>query len=128
LVVRAQDLIGVTRKGRILYGSAHLAEKGAEEQALQDLIEAGIRDRVKALPEIFPLNVDAYKDGELWHARAQVVGARMIKPAEIADIENQTGADAGVKLDLNIWCSTELVVDHAGYAPREGYSESAAKE
>jgi uncharacterized hydrophobic protein (TIGR00271 family) len=128
LVVRAQDLIGVTRKGRILYGSAHLAEKGAEEQALQDRIEAGIRDRVKALSEIFPLNVDAYKDGELWHARAQVVGARMIKPAEIADIENQTSADAGVKLDLNIWCSTELVVDHAGYAPREGYSESAAKE
>jgi hypothetical protein len=72
--------------------------------------------------------VDAYKDGDVWHARAQVVGAHIIKPSEIADIENQTGGDAGVKLDLNIWCSTELVVDHAGYAPREGYSGSAAEK
>jgi len=124
LVVRAEDLIGVTSKGRILYGQAHLATLRPDDQSIQNRVEQLVKKTIEGIPEMYALNVDAYRDGEIWKVRAEVVGSRILKPGEIANVETRVDKEIGANIHLETWSRAEIVVSRNGYVPREGYTES----
>lgn len=124
LVVRAEDLVGVTSKGRILYGQAHLATLHPDDQSLQDRVEQLVKETITGFPEMYAINVDAYKDGEIWKVRAEAVGSRVLEPGEIASVETKVEKEIGKPIHLETWSRAEIVVSRNGYVPREGYTES----
>ena len=124
LVVRAEDLVGVTSKGRILYGQAHLGTLYPDDQSIQNRVEHLVKKTIEGFPEMYAINVDAYQDGEIWKVRAEVVGPRILKPGEIANVETRVGTEIGGTIHLETWSRAEIVVSRDGYVPREGYTES----
>lgn len=118
-VARHSTLTGITRKGRILYGDAHLADPGPAARETQRALEDAARDALGAMPGFFAVNVDAVSGGDGWRVRAEVVGPRMLEPADIARIEKTLAPTAnGAAVSLQAWCRAELLVEAGGFAPK----------
>ena len=119
----AEDLVGITRKGRILYGQAHLAKQSAAEERNQEQVEGVAQKAITDIADMLVLNVDAYQEGDSWRVRAEVVGPRVLKPTEIGAIEGKVAKEIDGEAHLEVWVRTELLVSRDGYAPLEGYTE-----
>lgn len=117
LVVRAEDIVGITRKGRILLGEAHLETISEQQMEVESEVRAGIED----IPEMVALSIDAVSDTTGWRVRAKVMGPRAMRPGEVTRIEESAETSLGVAVELDIWMQTDMFVSRDGYAPRTGF-------
>ncbi len=117
LVLRRTASVDMTSKGRILFGEAHLVDAGAAEAQARDTAEKTVRDRIEALPHLFAPAVDAVKRDDGWDVRAEVVGPRVLTPAEVRDIEQRSAKELGQPVRLSVWARTELKVTDERYEP-----------
>jgi uncharacterized hydrophobic protein (TIGR00271 family) len=123
LVVRTEELIGMTRKGRMLLGDAHLAKLTDEQEAAQDHAERLARDLIENHEGLFAVNVDAVHRDAGWQFRAEVVGPRALKPNEVQQVEDALARELDAPAMFEAWCRLEIIVGSSGYDARETYSE-----
>ncbi len=128
LLLRCQDLIDVTGKGRILYGRAHFGDLSSQEKAMQENVENAVTTQVTKIDHMFAPNVDAQKRGGKWHVRAEVVGPRVLKPSEIKFIERRVSDAVQEDVSLHAWCRVELVVTSEKMASVEGFTKALVKK
>jgi uncharacterized hydrophobic protein (TIGR00271 family) len=124
LLVRSADLVGVTRKGRVLFGKAHLSKLPRKEALLQDQVENSVFMRLRALKDIYPLNVDAIRRGEGWQVRAEVVSPQTMSPQEVGRIEKEVSKDLKLPVQLEVWLRQDILISGAGFAPKKDYAEN----
>ncbi|OQY48634.1 MAG: hypothetical protein B6240_04395, partial [Desulfobacteraceae bacterium 4572_87] len=89
LLIRSDDLTDVSSKGRVLYGKAHFGGLSKEEKATGKTLESQVRNAIRGIPNMFAPNVDAVPKGNAWRVRAEVVGPRVLRPAEVRLIETR---------------------------------------
>jgi len=121
LLIRSDDLTDVSSKGRVLYGKAHFGGLSKEEKSAGETLENQTRNEIESIKNMFATNVDAVPSGELWRVRAEVVGPRVLRPAEVRLIESRLGQSTGKKVDLHAWSRVELVVTGSDYIPVENF-------
>ncbi|MEJ2589729.1 MAG: hypothetical protein P8165_19530 [Deltaproteobacteria bacterium] len=128
LLLRCDDLVDVTSKGRILYGRAHFGQLSPQEEGIQKNIEYAIRSQVMRLGNMFAPNVDAQKRNGKWHVRAEVVGPRVLAPEEIKTIEQRVSDAVKENVTLHAWCRVELVVTDDRMASVEDFTKELVKK
>jgi uncharacterized hydrophobic protein (TIGR00271 family) len=121
LLVRADNLVGVSKKGNILYGSAHFGNLPTEEATLQEKIEAAARTEIMKIPNMLPTSVDAIKRDKVWDIRAEVVGPKAMSSSQVAAIRNGVAKSTGQAVTLDVWFRVELVVTADRYLTVEEY-------
>ena len=121
LLIRSDDLTDVSSKGRVLYGKAHFGGLSKEEKATGEALERQVRNEIRGINNMFAPNVDAIPKGDIWLVRAEVVGPRVLRPAEVRLIETRVGRSTGKKVDLHVWSRVELVVTGTAYVPVENF-------
>jgi len=123
LLIRSDDLTDVSSKGRVLYGKAHFGGLSKEEKTIGEALEKEMRSEVERIQNMFAPNVDAVPSGDMWLVRAEVVGPRVIQPAEVRLIEKRLGKSTGKKVDVHVWSRVELVVTGSDYIPVEEFTK-----
>ncbi len=120
VVVRHNILKGITRKGSILFGEAHLANFDTATREAQRKMESAAEAAIGAKTGFFVVNADAVpKDGG-WRVRVEVVGPRMLNPSEVAAVEKKLrDVGGGQPVRLQAWCRAELLVENTGFSPKE---------
>jgi uncharacterized hydrophobic protein (TIGR00271 family) len=121
LLVRAVTTTDMTAKGRILIGAAHFAALAPEQAALQAKLEDAARAALSALADTLVDGVDAAPEGGGWLVRAETVGTRPPRPADVAAIEKRLAGVASATVSLSVWTSSELIVTRDGYDSVTGY-------
>ena len=117
VVVRKSSSVDMTAKGRILLGEAHLGSADPAEEARRAEVEAAVRTSIEARPDRFAAAVDAVRAEQGWRVRAEIVGPRVVAPAEVKEIEAQSTRTLGEPVALSVWARAELQVTGDGYAP-----------
>jgi uncharacterized hydrophobic protein (TIGR00271 family) len=110
VVVRRASSTDVTSKGHILFGDAHFGAGTPEQEKQRDDVENTVRQNIQAIPNLFAQAVDAVPRDAGWAVRAEVVGPRVLTPAEVHTIETKSSAALGAAVSLAVWARTELQV------------------
>ncbi len=119
LLVRCILTTDITSRGRILYGNAHFGPLEANAHAVQEQT----RLATKETGEFFATYVDAVWVENQWKVRAEITGPRVIRPAEIARIEQRVTERVGQPVSLCAWSRIELMVTRSAFMPVEQYTE-----
>ena len=122
LLIRSEAIIGISSKGRVLYGRAHFGNLTAEEEATRKLIEETTHATIEGIKDMFVTSVDAMRKDDGWAVRAEVFGPRLLSPVEVKAVENKGAQVAGQPVTLDVWARTELVVTSKEYIPIGEYS------
>ncbi len=120
ILVRSDAPAGVSSKGKVLYGRAHFGNLPAGEVDMQASIEARGREAIGIHKNIYVTAIDAVNRGDRWAVRAEVIGPRVLTPAEVSASEAQLLKATGQKVDLEIWSRTDLIVTRERYFPLDG--------
>jgi len=123
LLIRSDDLTDISSKGRILYGRAHFGHLSEKEMRMCEQLEGAVAKRIEAFEDMFIPNVDAEKRGGTWHVLAEVVGTRVLTPAEVSLVEKQVSEWMGEDIRLHVWFRTELIVDNGQFMSVEGFTK-----
>jgi len=118
LLARCQTPEDVAADGRILFGRAHFGPKDAPSEA----VAGDLRAALARVPEMFVTAMDVVRDGQGYLARAEIVGTRLITPAEVKEVENRASAAAGAPVRLAAWSRVALMVTDTRYLPVEEYT------
>ncbi len=121
LLIRSDDLTDVSSKGRVLYGKAHFGGLSKEDKITGEILESRMKEEIRRIKNMFAPNVDAVPKGDTWRVRAEVVGPRVLRPAEVRLMENRVGGSTGKKVDLHVWSRVELMVTGTNYIPVEDF-------
>ena len=122
LLIRTDSLVGISSKGRVLYGRAHFGNLSEAEAAMQNLIEDKARSALEDIKNIFVATVDAIREDDGWAVRAEVYATKVMSPAEVKIVEDKIIQAAGLPVTLDVWSHTELVVTSKEYRPRGSFS------
>jgi len=117
LLVRSQELVGMTSKGRVLFGRAHFSTLSPGEASVQEELERLLKESFSKLEDMYVLDVDAQEEEDGWAIRAEVVGPRVVNPGEVAEIEKGIAEASGEKVRLEIWSRAEMLVTEKSYEP-----------
>jgi uncharacterized hydrophobic protein (TIGR00271 family) len=121
LLIRSDDLVDLTSKGRILYGKAHFGNFTAKEKVAQEDLERNVKTEITRFKDMFATNVDAVKRGEGWSVRAEVVGPRVFRPSEVELIEKRVSRATDKEVSLHLWCRVELMVNRNHFISIEDF-------
>lgn len=114
VVVRRSLSADITAKGHILLGAAHFGAIDEATATAQAVVEEEVRTGLAALPDLFPLAVDAVRNEGGWTVRAEVVGPRVPAPADVRGVESRASRRAAAAVKLSVWARAEAQVtsDH----------------
>ncbi len=118
LLARCQVSQDVAADGRILYGGAHFGP----QPEMAEKIKARTSQSIQDSGEFFVTAMDVVKHGNVWDVRAEVTGARIITPGELAEIEKSVAGWLAQKIRLVVWSKTELMTLSNQYMPVEEYA------
>jgi len=127
LLVRTIELSDVTSTGRVLLGQAHLGITSEQDAVVAHALEDSTRKRIGKLHNIFADNVDAARTDVGWEVRAEVVGATVPSPAEIAAIERELAIQVAAPVSLSVWARTDVVVTGTRYESVHERIEAAVR-
>jgi uncharacterized hydrophobic protein (TIGR00271 family) len=116
VVVRRIDSTDITRKGKILYGTAHFGKTTEEEAARRKRVEDDVRAGIETAPNLHVTAIDAVRTGTGWSVRAEGVGPRVPTPAEIRDVERRAAKSLGEPVQLSLRAQVDVMVTGTGYA------------
>ena len=128
LLIRSDDLVDVSSKGRILYGRAHFGNLSAEDEVNMKDLERNVKTEIMRYKDMFATNVDAVKRGEGWSVRAEVVGPRVFRPSEVKLIEGRVAKTTGKVVRLNLWCRVELMVNRNHFISIEDFTKEQVEK
>ena len=126
-MIRSDDFVDLTSKGRILYGKAHFGNFTAKEKLVQEDLERKVKTEITRFRDMFATNVDAEKMGERWSVRAEVVGPRVLGPSEVKLIEKRVSMATDKEVSLYLWCRVELIVDRNHFLSIEDFTREQVK-
>lgn len=122
LLIQSDSIVGISSKGRVLYGRAHFGDLSEEDQKAQQMIEETTRMTIQSIKDMFVATVDAMREDDGWAVRAEVYAPRVLSPSEVKAIENKIIQAAGQPVKLDVWAHTELVVTGKEYRPQGSFS------
>jgi len=122
LLIRLDDLVDLTSKGRILYGKAHFGNLSAKDVADREDLERNVKTEITRFKDMFATNVDAVKRGGGWSVRAEVVGPRVLRPPEVKLIEKRVSKATDKKINLHLLCRVELIVNRNHFISIEDFT------
>ncbi len=128
LLIRSDDLVDVTSKGRILYGRAHFGNLSAKDKIAREDLERNVKTEITRFKDMFATNVDAEKMGEGWSVRAEVVGPRVLRPSEVELIEKRVSMAADKEVNLHLWCRVELMVNRNHFISIEDFTREQVEK
>jgi uncharacterized hydrophobic protein (TIGR00271 family) len=115
LLARCLTMVDVDDTGRILYGWSHFGRQTPEQHALMEQIEAAVRDTFTRFDDIFATNVDAAPKDDVWQARVEVVGSRVISPREAAYVERRVADRVNRAVKIFFFSRCQAMVTPQGY-------------
>jgi hypothetical protein len=115
LLVRTVVSSDITSTGRVLLGQAHFGVSSEQDAVMARTLEESTRKQIRALHNIIPNSVDAAPSGEGWEVRAEVVGATVPSPDDIAAIEQTLTREIGAPVTLSVLARAEVVVTGTRY-------------
>jgi uncharacterized hydrophobic protein (TIGR00271 family) len=118
LLARSQVAVDVASNGRILYGSAHFGPQPDDAAKITARAAKAIEDS----GEFFVTAMDAVKRGDVWEARAEVSGTRIMTSKEVAEIEKSLAGWLAEKVKLLVWSRTDLMVQSNRAMPVEEFT------
>jgi uncharacterized hydrophobic protein (TIGR00271 family) len=124
LLVRTVVSSDITSTGRVLLGQAHFGVSSEQDAVVARTLEESTRKHIGALRNIIPNSVDAARSGEGWEVRAEVVGATVPSPDEIAAIEQTLTSEITAPVTLSVWARAEVVVTGRRYESVQGRVEA----
>jgi hypothetical protein len=116
VVVRRTVPTDIAAKGRILLGEAHFGPAAGKEEP-RAAGERAVRANLGALPNTFALAVDAVRDDGGWRVRGEVVGPRVLAPADVRQVEERSAQAVGAPVTLSVWARAEIRGTAERYAP-----------
>jgi len=128
LLIRSSDITDISGKGRVLYGRAHFGKSSEQEVLTREKLEREVKTLLERFPNTFAPNIDAEKRGTTWHVLAEVVGPRVLTPAEIRLLEKEVSRSTGQEINLRMWCRVELMVDNAQFMSVEGFTKKEVEK
>lgn len=128
LLVRSNDLVDISSKGRILYGKAHYGKLLPDEQKNQQQLELFVKQQLEHIKDMFVPNIDSVQQLDSWSVRAEVVGPRILKPSEIRQVEKRLQKRLGLKIELSVWSKAELMVTNDEYVSIENFTKKLVRE
>jgi len=128
LLIRSDDLVDVTSKGRVLYGRAHFGNLSAKDKVAREDLERNVKTEITRFKDMFATNVDAEKRGEGWSVRAEVVGPRVLRPSEVKLIEKKVSLATDKEVSLHLWCRVELMVDRNHFISIEDFTREQVEK
>ena len=128
LLIRSDDLVDVTSKGRILYGRAHFGNLSAKDKIAREDLERNVKTEITRFKDMFATNVDAVKRGEGWSVRAEVVGPRVFRPSEVELIEKRVSKATDKEVSLHLWCRVELMVNRNHFISIEDFTKEQVEK
>ena len=128
LLIRSDDLTDVSSKGRVLYGKAHFGGLTKEERTTGERLEREMKTEITRLQNMFAPNIDAVPGDGQWLIRAEVVGPRVLRPAEVRLMEERVARNTGKKVDLHVWSRVELMVNGKDYVPVEDFIKEQVRK
>ncbi|MBL7205175.1 MAG: DUF389 domain-containing protein [Desulfobacteraceae bacterium] len=128
LLIRSDDLVDLTSKGRILYGRAHFGNLSAKDKVAREDLERNVKTEITRFKDMFATNVDAEKRGEGWSVRAEVVGPRVLRPSEVKLIEKRVSMATDKEVSLHLWCRVELMVNRNHFTSIEDFTREQVEK
>ncbi|MCF8146508.1 MAG: DUF389 domain-containing protein [Deltaproteobacteria bacterium] len=128
LLIRSSDVTDISGKGRVLYGRAHFGKSSEQEAHTREKLEREVKTLIERFPNMFAPNIDAEKREKTWHVLAEVVGPRVLNPAEIRLLEKEVSRSTGQGINLRMWCRVELMVDNSQFMSVEGFTKNEVKK
>jgi len=128
LLIRSDDLVDVTSKGRILYGRAHFGNLSDRDKIAQEDLERNVKTEITRFKDMFATNVDAVRKGDGWSVRAEVVGPRVFRPSEVKLIEKKVSKATGRAVTVHLWCRVELMVDRNHFISIEDFTKKLVEK
>ena len=128
LLIRSDDLVDVTSKGRVLYGRAHFGNLSAKDEVAREDLERNVKTEITRFKDMFATNVDAEKRGGGWSVRAEVVGPRVLRPSEVRLIEKRVSKTTDKEVSLHLWCRVELMVDRNHFISIEDFTKEQVEK
>lgn len=123
VVVRKAASSDTTSKGRILFGAAHFSSVDDADAVRRQAVEDAVRADIGAIPDLFVTAVDAIRRDPGWAVRAEVVGPRVLTPAEVRQVEDRVATAVGESVELAVQARIELLVTGTRYEPIGGVPE-----
>ncbi|MGH7789788.1 MAG: DUF389 domain-containing protein [Candidatus Binatia bacterium] len=118
VVVRKTTSTDITSKGRILFGDAHFGPATPEEERRRAEVEQVVRTNLEIVPDMFTAALDAVPGDTGWRVRAEVVGPRVLTPADVRAVEARSATALGEPVALSVWARAEIQVTAERYEPR----------
>ncbi len=115
LLVRVENSMDFTDKGRLLLGQAHFEPISEEQAQMQQHIEDAARELLTDFKDIIVLSLDAAKLENEWQIRAEAIGPRMLSARDIARIEKELEKQARTPVKLTVLSRMEAAVTDTGY-------------
>ena len=128
LMIRSDNIVDVTSKGRILYGGAHFNDYSPDEKALQGRLERDVRDQIMQIKDMHAPNADAVRRNGKWSVRAEVVGPRVLGPSEIKSIGKKVSRTTNQDVTVHAWCRVELIVTEDHSTSIEGFTKELVEK
>ncbi len=122
LLMRTNEYIDTTNKGRILFGQAHFGEFSKPLAEVKRALERTVKKAIAGYDHLFATSVDAVPRGAEWAVRAAIVGDRVITPEEVRAVEQTAAQDVGVKVALTAWSRIDLMVTAESYDSVQDYT------
>jgi uncharacterized protein DUF389 len=119
LVLRCQLPYDVTSKGRILLGDSHFAPDTEEKLEIRDLI----RKSVEQLGNLYVDDLDGVRRKSHWDFYVEVVGDRLIRPAEVKEIERRVSDTIHTPTRIVARTRAELTATGGRYLTRRKFIE-----
>jgi uncharacterized hydrophobic protein (TIGR00271 family) len=123
LLARCLTTVEVDSQGHILYGWSHFGSQTPAQNALREQIENAVRQEFRRFPDIFPTNVDAAPQDDVWRVRVEVVGSRVISPKEAADLEQRVSGQVDHPVKVILWSKAQAMVTPNGYSSVEEFTQ-----
>jgi uncharacterized hydrophobic protein (TIGR00271 family) len=115
LLVSTSTTSSITAKGRVLLGDAQFMPMAKEDVSVQQKLETNGRIHLEKFEDTFVDGIDAAKSGDGWEVRAEVVSAKVLRPADVEIVKKSLAKIAGTTITLSVLTPNGLIIRPEGF-------------
>ncbi len=112
----------MNKRGRIMYEWVYFKGMTPEKEKIMDKINYAVDKAFNTYPDVFPVNVNYILKEDHWKILVEAVGARVMTPKDVVEINRKVSADVAQPLKIYIWTRTDAVVTEKGFASFEDFT------
>jgi uncharacterized hydrophobic protein (TIGR00271 family) len=128
LIVSTLSPTIVTSKGQLMYEWVNLKRLTLDKEKKMGEVNAVIDRVFNEYHDLFPVNFNYVLKEDAWKILIEVVGARVMTPQEVAEINRKVSEEVSQPLKIYIWSRIDSVVTEEGYNSFEDFTGKNIRE